>query len=58
MAPTSGPTYSTVTLFAYEEMTVETMKDQNNRLTTSRVTDDMVSVVTAPAAGFSLLNLY
>jgi len=58
MAPVSGPTYSTVTLFAYEEMTVETMKDQNNRLTTSRVTDDMVNVVTAPAAGFSLLNLY
>jgi hypothetical protein len=39
-------------------MTVETMKDQNNRLTDMRVTDDMVNVITAPAAGFSLLNLY
>jgi hypothetical protein len=58
MAPTSGPSYSTATLFAYEEMTVESMKDQNNRLTTSRVTDDIVTVLTAPAAGYSLLNLY
>ena len=58
MAPVNGPTYSTITLFAYEEMTVETMKDQNNRLTNMRVTDDMVNVITAPAAGFSLLNLY
>lgn len=58
MAPVSGPSYSTLTTFAYEEMTVETLKDTDNRLTTMRVTDDMVNVVTAPAAGYSLLNLY
>ena len=58
VAPTSGPSYSTATLFAYEEMTVETMKDQNNRLTNQRVVDDIVTVLTAPSAGFSLLNLY
>jgi hypothetical protein len=57
IAPSSGPSYSTLTTFAYEEMTVETMRDTDNRLVTARVTDDMVNVITAPAAGFSFLNL-
>lgn len=58
MAPVSGPSFSTITTFAYEEMTVETLRDTDNRLTTMRVTDDMVNVVTAPASGFAFLNLY
>lgn len=57
IAPSSGPSYATLTTFAYEEMTVETKKDTDNRLVTMRVTDDMTNVLTAPAAGYAFLNL-
>jgi hypothetical protein len=48
-----GPSFSTVTLMAKEEMTVETTKDQYNRLTKIDVVDDVGVTMTAPVAGFA-----
>jgi len=46
------PEFSTAQLFVYEEMSVETMTDVNNRRTVGRVVDDFTSVVAAPASGY------
>ena len=52
------PSFSTLTIFAKEEMTVETRTDDYNRLYESNIVDDTVAIVTAPASGFAFLNLY
>lgn len=52
------PSFSTLTVFAKEEMTVENSTDTYNRLYDSNIVDDTVAIVTAPASGFALLNLY
>ena len=46
------PDFSTVTTFAYEDMTVETMDDTWNRRTRGRVVDDSAVVLTAPLSGY------
>lgn len=52
-----GPSFSTVTLFAKEEMTVEKTHDAYNRLQKFDVVDDVGVGLTAPAAGFALRGL-
>jgi hypothetical protein len=53
-----GPSFSTVTLFAFEEMTVESDQDKKNRRITQNVVDDIAVGLTAPVAGMKLTNLY
>lgn len=48
----SGPSFSTVMLFMYEEMTVETMDDDKNRRTEGHVVEDYAPALTAPVSGF------
>jgi hypothetical protein len=55
-APASGPNFSTVTIFAVEEMTAETKRDDDNRRTKCRVVENVVAKVTAPAAGVWFTN--
>jgi len=51
--PAEGaPTFNTGTIFAYEDMTVESMRDPKNRRTTASVVDDTAEVLTAPASGY------
>lgn len=47
-----GPSFSTVTLFAYEEMVVEEKYDEDNRLYRGRVIDTIAIELTAPVSGF------
>jgi len=47
-----GPSFSSATVFSYEEMTVETLDDDVNRRTKGSVVDDNTAVMTAPAATF------
>ena len=47
-----GPNFSTCCIFLYEDMTVETLKDTNNRRTSGNVVEDFTTVLTAPASGF------
>lgn len=47
-----GPSFSTCTLFALEDMTVETKDDPDNRRHQGRVVSDIQALLTAPAAGF------
>lgn len=53
-----GPSYSTVTLFAYEDMTVEKTREVEHRRGTVCVVDDIGVGMTAPIAGMSIYNLY
>ncbi len=48
----TGPSFSTVMAFFYEELTVETKDDPDNRRVNGRVVDDVDVVMTAPASGF------
>lgn len=51
--PAEGaPTFNTMTLFAYEDMTVESRRDDDNRRHLARVVDDTAEVLTAPASGY------
>ena len=52
VAAAGGPSFSTIMLFAYEEMTVETLRDDRNRRQEGHVVDDIDLVMTAPATGF------
>ncbi len=47
-----GPSFSTVTLFFKEEMTVETKQDVDNRRWDHRVVDHFDPIMTAPVSGF------
>lgn len=52
-SPEGGPTFSTCTLFLFEEMTVETLRDLEwNRRTLVRVVDDFVAIMTSSISGF------
>lgn len=44
--------FSTLTLFVYEDMSVETKDDPDNRRMRGRVVDDFATVLTAPVSGF------
>ena len=46
-----APNFSTCSIFAYEEMTVETLRDAPNRRTQGRVVENLTSVMTAPVSG-------
>lgn len=46
-----APNFSTFVLFAQEEMTVETMRDANNRRTVARVVENLEAKVVAPVSG-------
>lgn len=46
-----GPSFSTCSIFAYEDMTVETSDDPWNRLTKGSVVDNSTIEVTAPLSG-------
>lgn len=48
------PDFSTCQIFSYEDMTVETKTDPDNRRTAGRVVDDFDVQVAAPASGFKL----
>ena len=51
--PADGvPTFDTAVVFAYEDMTVESRRDPDNRRTLARVVDDTAEVITAPASGY------
>lgn len=47
-----SPSFSSLTLFAKEEMTVEQKSDPDNRRTKGRVVDDVSPVMTAPVSAF------
>jgi hypothetical protein len=47
-----APSFSTLTLFVYEDMSVETKDDPDNRRMKGRVVDDFAAVLTAPVSGF------
>lgn len=47
-----APSFSTITVFLKEDMTVEQEQDSWNRLTKCSVTDDVAVVVTASVSGF------
>ncbi|MCD0459107.1 hypothetical protein [Roseiconus lacunae] len=47
-----GPNFSTISYFAYEEMTVEEFDDTKNRRLEGHVVDDGVPVQTASVSGF------
>jgi len=51
-----SPNFSTHCLFAAEEMTVETLKDVNNRYQVIRVVENIVAKVVAPVSGVLFSN--
>jgi hypothetical protein len=53
----SGPNFSTIMSFLYEDMTTETLDDTNNRRTEGHIVDDSAEVLTAPVSGFKFENV-
>ena len=51
-----GPSFSSATIFAYEDMTVETVEDPWNRLVRGSVTDNSATVLTAPLASLYIAD--
>jgi len=51
-----APSFSTVVVFAYEEMTVQTKNDVDNRRTLGRVVENIAAKVVAPASGVLFTN--
>jgi hypothetical protein len=49
-----APSFSTLTMFMFEEMTLESFDDQKNRRVEARVVEDAAEVLTAGASGFLL----
>lgn len=47
-----GPNFSTICIFAYEEMTVEEFRDDENRRLAGHVVDDYTPTMTASVSGF------
>jgi len=52
-----SPSYSTVHLFAYEEMTVEQKDDPDNRRINARIVEDYGVEVVAPVSAFKFTNV-
>lgn len=50
------PSYSTVQLYFYEEMTVESKTDPDNRRHAGRVVEDYIEVLATGLAGFAITN--
>jgi hypothetical protein len=50
------PSFSTAEIFSYEDMTVETKRDADNRRQSGRVVDDNDVQLTAPATGYQVLE--
>lgn len=51
--PADGaPTFNTMTIFSYEDLSVESRRDDDNRRHLARVVDDTDEVLTAPASGY------
>lgn len=57
VAPSGGPTYSSVILFTYEDMTTELKDDPDNRVVKGRVVDDIGARMVAPASCFKFKNV-
>lgn len=53
----TGPSFSTIMALFYEELTVETKDDPDNRRSNGRVVDDLDVVMTAPVSGFWFQNV-
>src|SRR5439155_57306 len=51
-----SPSFSTVTLFTLEELTVETREDAWNRLTEGACVEDTAEAITCPASGWYLAD--
>jgi len=51
-----APNFSTVVLFAQEEMTTETLRDNNNRRTQGRVVENIGAYMVASASGVLFTN--
>ena len=51
-----APNFSTCVIFAQEEMSVETLKDVNNRRVTGRVVENIAASVVAPVSGILFTN--
>lgn len=51
-----APNFSTHVVFAFEEMTVETLRDAPNRRTTGRVVENVVAKTVAPVSGGMFQN--
>lgn len=51
-----GPSFSTISMFMQEEMTVEKKHDVDNRRLLGRVVDNWDTKVTAPSSGFVFTN--
>jgi hypothetical protein len=51
-----GPSFSTATVFAYEDMTVETLDDPWNRRVRGSVTDNSATVLTANLSGLYIAD--
>lgn len=51
-----GPSFSSATVFAYEDMTVETLEDPWNRRVRGSVTDNSATVLTAPLSALYIAD--
>lgn len=51
-----APNFSTCVVFAFEEMTVESLRDAPNRRTMGRVVENIAAKVVAPASGILFTN--
>jgi hypothetical protein len=51
-----GPSFSTATIFAYEDMTVETLEDPWNRRVRGSVTDNSATILTAPQSALYIAD--
>jgi hypothetical protein len=52
-----GSSFATLQIFAYEDMTVEQFNDPQNRRLEGRVTDNSVSKIVAPVAGYCIASV-
>lgn len=53
----TGPSYSTLMVFTYEDLTVETLDDRDNRRIEGHVVDDTAEEMVAPVSGFKFENV-
>lgn len=52
-----GPSFSTIGIFVYEDMTDETETDKWNRIEKGAITDDVVPEMVSSVSGFRMLNV-
>lgn len=55
--PGGGPSFSTISLFMYEDMSTETFESEEHRRTSGHVVDDNQPVITASASGFRFTGI-